>query len=123
VGKGFNLVQWAGSSRLVVADAGIDHQIKPSLHLLDLGSGRLAGIAEAGWFPAVPVDGQVVAYEDRTDHRGIKLATMDGRRTADLVRVPDGFGTSPVSWSPDGGWLLFDACARPPRSGGGLPVT
>ncbi len=74
------------------------------------------------WMPAVPVDGQVVAYEDRTDYRGIKVATMDGRRTADLVRVPDGFGISPVSWSPDGTWLLFDACARPPRTGG-LPVT
>ena len=118
VGQGFNLVQWAGNDRLVLADAGTDHVVKPSLHLLDLGSGRLTDIAKAAWMPTVPVDGQIVAFEDRTDYRGIKVATMDGRRTADLVRVPDGFGIAPVSWSPDGTWLLFDACARPPRSGG-----
>jgi hypothetical protein len=121
IGTGRNQVAWAGSGQVVIADAGTDHVVKPSLHVWDIGSGRITPVAEAAWMPTAPVDGEVVAFEDRSDYLGIGIASMDGRR-ADLVRVPTGMGVAPDSWSPDGAWLLFDVCHRT-SGGGGLPTT
>jgi hypothetical protein len=122
IGTGRNQVAWAGPGKLVIGDAGTDHVVKPSLHLWDIASGQVTDIAEAAWMPTVPVDGQVVAFEDRSDHLRVGIAAVGGQQRADLVRVPAGVGIAPHSWSPDGTWLLFDVCNRT-SSGGGLPTT
>ena len=122
VGQGWNEIAWVGPGRLVLADPGIDHQVPSSLHVWDLGSSDVRKIVDAAWLPAVPVDGQVIAFEDRTDYRRIGVVTADGGRRAELVTAPEGLWLAPTSWSPDGTWLLFNACQRTLRSGG-LPTT
>lgn len=122
LGQGRNDVAWAGSNRVVIAEPGIDHGRLPTTSVWDLGSGKVTKIADGAYRLAVPVDGQVVAFEDWSTHRAVGLVSIDGSRRSDLLTVAKGLFVAPHSWSPDGTWLLADVCADT-RSGGSLPTT
>lgn len=122
VGGGHDLVLWAGAGRLVIADPGEDHVTPASLHVLDLGSGKVSDLAEGGWFPSAPADGQVVAFTHRPDESKLDVVRIDGSGRSTLVQTASGLRSSIHSWSPSGAWVLVDACPAGGRSSG-LPTT
>jgi Tol biopolymer transport system component len=110
VGKSINLVAWAGSGTLLVADAGTAHGESPTVHRLDLATGVFTQIADRAWNPRVSVDGQVVAFQDRELDGTIGLMGVDGRGRSTLARPAEGLALDAGLWSPAGTWLAFDAC-------------
>jgi hypothetical protein len=119
---GANLVTWAGSGQMVIADPGVDHRIAASLHVWDLGTGKVRDLVVGGWSPSVPADGQVVAFIQRPDESKLDLVSIAGTGRSTLVQTTPDLFALPGTWSPSGRLFTFDACSRS-RASGGLPVT